>query len=146
MKKIFTFLLVSFLFLMLCVIWGVSSDDSETKKVDNTEKRTYNGTVYDEAYYADKKDGMRAKAYYYYLFSEAENKVLRCSHSTAGSGKTIIKVGTYEGTLGESVTITINSETEAFTFDGNTMRSIDGKESFTSTDVESAISKIKSWW
>ena len=51
MKKIFTFLLVSFLLLMLCVIWGVSSDDSETKKVDNTEKRTYSGTVYDEAYY-----------------------------------------------------------------------------------------------
>ena len=146
MKKVLGMLFAfCFLFLVCCVIWGVTSSDSEATKVDDTEKRTYNNTVYDVAYYTDKKDGMRARAYYYYLFCEAENKVLRCFHSTAGSGTTGFKEGTYEGTLGESVTITIYSETETFTFDGNTMHSIDGKESFTSTDVESAISRIKSW-
>lgn len=76
-------------------------------KYDDTDDKTYNKVVYDSAYYNSKPDGLRAKAYSYYLFSTSENKVLNYTYSSAGTGISNIYEGTFEGTLNDKIEVSL---------------------------------------
>ena len=128
--------------LICALIFGLVNGGNE---IDDTEDRTYRGTVYDSAYYLSEHDGMRARAYYYYLFCESENKVLMCTHTSAGSGKTYIKYGTYEGSFEDGITITIDGETSTFTFSDNEMYGNNGDDVYSAENVKSAIIQIQNW-
>lgn len=134
MKKAILFIFIILFLAMLARCGG--------NKVDDSEQSIYNGTVYDVAYYLSKRDGLRARANYYYVFSESEKKVVYMLRLTAGAGKTTIKEGTYEGSLDDKVKITMNDDTVIhFTFENNSM--YDEADVYSSKSVRSAISDIK---
>ncbi len=116
-------------------------------EVDDSEERTYKGTVYDVAYSADKKDGLRSRIYYRVLISESENKVIMCSHSTAGDGRTKISEGTYNGTLNEIIEVKFDGQENdvVYVFAGEQMKSEDGKSVFSKTDTKRAVYDIDLW-
>ena len=116
-------------------------------EVDDSEERTYKGTVYDVAYSANKKDGLRSKAYYRILISENEKKIIRCVHLTAGNGSTRITEGTYEGTLDEKIEVKFNSQDniQVFVFEGNIMKTADGSSFYSKTDIKSAVYDVSLW-
>ena len=116
-------------------------------KEDDSIDRTYRNTVYDVAYSTNKKDGLRARAYYRILFSESEHKVIECIHRTAGSGHTKILEGVFEGELGDKVVIKYNdSENEScYVFDGQYMKTEYGKDTYSSKDVKSDIREVEMW-
>ena len=151
-RKISTiFLVVAILFsfaLTGCVDLS-EFDDTNTATVDDTEDRTYHGVLYDVAYGADVKDGLRSKACFRYLFSTAENKAVKCVHLTMGDGKTTVYEGTFEGSLDDKVTITYirngQEETETLIRDGACLKREDGKYTFSQNDVKSTITRIKAW-
>ena len=116
-------------------------------EVDDSEERTYKGTVYDVAYSADKKDGLRSKMYYRVLISESENKVIMCSHSTAGDGRTKIFEGRYDGILGEKIEVKFDAQDDiqVFIFEDDNMQSEDGSSFFSKTDTKRAVYDVELW-
>lgn len=114
-------------------------------KYDDTDDKTYNKVVYDSAYYNSKPDGLRAKAYSYYLFSTSENKVLNYTYSSAGTGISNIYEGTFEGTLNDKIEVSLPKKYEKsleFTFDKYNMYDSD-KNEYTKVDVVKAVNMIK---
>ena len=138
-KKLFQVLIA-----MMLVCLTVSGCNFE---VDDSEERTYKGTVYDVAYSANKKDGLRSKLYYRVLISESENKVIVCSHSTAGDGRTKISEGTYEGDLTEKIEVKFDTrdDIQVFVFEDDMMRSEDGSSSYSKTDIKRAVYDVDLW-
>ena len=116
-------------------------------EVDDSEERTYRGTVYDVAYSRNAKSGLRSRVYYHYLFSESDKKVLSCSYSTSGGGRGSVTEGTYEGSLDDRVVIKYKPEDEGWTFifeDGH-MSSEDGERIYSKSDVKRAIYDAELW-
>ena len=134
---------VGLLLIVLCM--ALSGCSVET--VDDKEGRTYRGTVYDVAYGKSQKDGLRAKAYTYFLFNTTENTFVKYVHTTAGSGKTTVTTGTYAGSFEDSVitTFTRNGETfeVVYIFKDNYMYSEDGTKSYPAISVETAIRNMR---
>ena len=137
-----------FLTIFVLLVMGIafSGCNFSIPDVDDSEERTYEDTVYEVAYSASKKDGLRAKVYYRFLFDETDKKVLRCIHLTAGNGRTTILKGTYEGELSEQIKIQFDSGVEEiYKFENEHMVSEDGNESYSKTSVPSAINDIVLW-
>lgn len=114
----------------------------------NPEKRTYCDVVYDYAFESSGKDGLRARYTSYYLFNESDQKVLYYMHTSAGSGKTTIKTGTYTGSLNRSAEIkwTNSDETSLFVKHIEKDRTYwaAGRYDYSKTDVKSCIQDIQS--
>lgn len=144
MKKIFSAILIFFVAIFVLNLIGGNSNESNTNDI---ESRIYGDTFYDIAYSFSKPDGLRCRAYYYLLFNESDNKVIKCIHLSAGSGKTTISRGTFEGTIGENIVVSIGSKSTVYSFtdSSKTLQSEDGKQVYSLTDVSSAISKLNLW-
>ena len=116
-------------------------------EVDDSDKRTFRGTVYDVAYSRKEKSGLRSRVYYHYLFSESDKKVLYCYRYTAGNGSSKVVEGTYEGSLDDRVVIKYKPEDEGwlFIFEDSYMKSEDGEDIYSKSDVKRAIYDAELW-
>ena len=63
----------------------------------------YDGIIYDTALYSSQKDGLRSRAYYYYLFNNSDHIVLEYRHLTAGAGLSFLTKGTWEGSFEDKI-------------------------------------------
>lgn len=116
---------------------------------DDPELRTYQGVVYDRAFYLSGKDGLRARFYSYYLFCESDHTVLHITHSTAGNGRTKRHYGVYRGSLDDSVSITWETwdfvtSLKKTTTNDHTYWVEDGEE-YSEKSVESSLNEIRNW-
>ena len=134
------------LIIALSVIGGClgsfESSDSQDGKI---EENTYNDVVYDKAFCFETKDGLRSKYYAFFLFSESENKVIFCSHHTAGNGTNHFYSGTFEGSLDKSISLKMDGVSK---LDGAKINFRDGKmyyngDEYESMTVKEAIGKVK---
>ena len=111
--------------------------------------RTYNGIVYDHAFYCSQSDGLRSRVYRYYFFSESENKVLYITHTTAGAGKTNKHYGTYDGSFDSVITISFDSSESTTSFNknqsGDNVHWKSGSETYIEKEVQSSLLDIKYW-
>ncbi len=141
-------LMIVCMLLMLCFCFVRCEYNSQDDAIntDDTAERTLLGVTYDVAYYNERKDGLRSRAYYSCLFNESDNLFLMQIHLTAGNGKTTNYYGTWEGSLDTEVVVKYErkngelSET-TYTFKDNYM--YEDEHVFDKKDVKTVINKIK---
>ena len=97
-------------FFIICVLAFLLSEFEIPEDIETEEDRTLNGVIYDKAYYREAADGLRSRAYTYYLFSDKEKKVIEYKYLTAGNGMHHLFEGTFEGSLDNDDGIVITME------------------------------------
>lgn len=122
------------------------------KNEDDPTDRTYEGIVYDRAYYRSDNDGLKRRVHTYYLFNETDGLALYISHSTTASGKTVKLYGTYSGSFDDEVIVafdTSNGTVEHLLYqEGGIMYAQtyeNDKKSFSLKDVKSSIIDFRNW-
>lgn len=101
-------------------------------EVDDSEKRTYNGVVYDEVIYNSVSDGVKCLTYNYYLFNETDNMVLKHVYYTCGEGTVREYKGIWDGSFEDKIIAKIDENDETieitFNFDDYKIYDMDGNE------------------
>lgn len=143
MKKIAAVFLV--ILIAIILLGNDSSKESgPDKKIDNHLDRTYLGTTYDIAFYLSEPDGLRSRAYTYYLFSKEEKKFVKFVRLTAGSGRKSVYFGTYEGSLENKIRASLEGKPSySIVFTDDSMFDESRKKWYSSTSIEDAVSTIK---
>lgn len=134
MKKIMIMLSIFLVIATMCTGCDLEVDDSE--------KRTYYGVVYDRAYLGTKSEGLKCHSEMYYLFNESDNIVLNHIYYTCGKGTITEYKGTWDGNLDNEATLyfTIGGEKieKKVTFDEYNMYDNDKKE-YDKEDVKNVL-------
>lgn len=116
----------------------------------NEEARTYQGVVYDRAYYHSEPDGVKAHKYEYYFFNESKGLALYAYRETAGPGLSLTYTGTYSGSFGNEIVFhTTDGRDRHFLFydNGDMYEESDSytKKTFSPKDVSSSLRAIQYW-
>ena len=105
---------------------------------DDTESRTYKGTIYEYGYYYEGHAGLRSRSYEGFLLSSDDGVVFKFGYNTV---RHYSAYGTFTGIIGESIVITIGTNSTTYNFDSSDM--IDEKYRYENCSISTVISNIR---